>query len=121
MKIFGTLGLLLVSNTIMSFAWYAHLKKSGTGNGSWLLFILMSWGLAFFEYCFAVPANRIGFSAGMNVYQLKVLQEAIALAVFVPFALFYMGASWKWDYCWAFLCLLGAVFFVNREYLTGIT
>lgn len=121
MKIFLTVGLLIVSNAIMSFAWYGHLKKDGAvpGPGSVALIILMSWGLAFFEYCLVIPANRIGFAAGLNVYQLKIIQEALALSVFIPFALFYMGESWKWDYCWAILCLMGAVFFANREYLVG--
>ena len=84
-----------------------------------LMIILMSWGLAFFEYCFMIPANRLGSAGGLNVAQLKIIQEVITLCVFIPFALFYIGEKWKWDYLWAFLCVLGAVFFVNRERLFG--
>ncbi|MCC8021287.1 MAG: DMT family protein [Akkermansiaceae bacterium] len=109
--------LLVLSNMIMTFAWYGHLKADARSLGSLALMVLASWGLAFFEYCLVIPANRIGFSAGLNVYQLKVIQEAIALSVFVPFAMLYMGESWKWDYLWAFFCLAGAVFFVNRSCL----
>lgn len=118
MNTLSAIGLLVFSNIIMTFAWYGHLKNTQT-NGFWAfaLTVLCSWGLAFFEYCLVIPANRIGFSAGLNVYQLKVIQEVIALSVFVPFAFFYMGEAWKWDYLWAFLCLLGAVFFVNRAWL----
>ena len=97
-----------------------HLKKgSGADGKPLLMIILMSWGLAFFEYCFMIPANRLGSAGGLNVAQLKIIQEVITLCVFIPFALFYIGEKWKWDYLWAFLCVLGAVFFVNRERLFG--
>jgi uncharacterized protein (DUF486 family) len=104
-------GLLACSNLFMTFAWYAHLKHA-VSKPLWIA-ILASWGIAFFEYCLQVPANRAGaqvFSLG----QLKVAQEVITLLVFVPFAVFYMGQSLKWDYLWAGLCLLGAVYFIFR-------
>ena len=109
MKIALTISMLVVSNVFMTWAWYGHL----------MMIILMSWGLAFFEYCFMIPANRLGSAGGLNVAQLKIIQEVITLCVFIPFALFYIGEKWKWDYLWAFLCVLGAVFFVNRERLLG--
>ncbi len=112
--------MLVVSNVFMTWAWYGHLKKgSGADDKPLLMIILMSWGLAFFEYCFMIPANRLGSAGGLNVAQLKIMQEVITLCVFIPFALFYIGEKWKWDYLWAFLCVLGAVFFVNRERLLG--
>lgn len=120
MKVALTIVMLVVSNVFMTWAWYCHLKKgSPVDDKPLLLIILMSWGLAFFEYCFMIPANRIGNAGGLNVAQLKIMQEVITLCVFVPFALFYIGEKWKWDYLWAFLCVLGAVFFVNRERLMG--
>ncbi|BDL44197.1 MULTISPECIES: DMT family protein [Akkermansia] len=120
MKVALTIAMLVVSNVFMTWAWYGHLKKgSPVDDKPLLLIILMSWGLAFFEYCFMIPANRIGNAGGLNVAQLKIMQEVITLCVFVPFALFYIGEKWKWDYLWAFLCVLGAVFFVNRERLLG--
>ncbi len=120
MKITLTVLMLVISNFFMTWAWYAHLKKGGFSEGKPLfIVILLSWGVAFFEYCFMIPANRIGNSGGLNVAQLKIMQEVITLCVFVPFALFYIGEKWKWDYLWAFLCVLGAVFFVNRENLMG--
>ena len=94
-------------------------RPSEEGFKPLLMIILMSWGLAFFEYCFMIPANRLGSAGGLNVAQLKIIQEVITLCVFIPFALFYIGEKWKWDYLWAFLCVLGAVFFVNRERLFG--
>ena len=112
--------MLVVSNVFMTWAWYGHLKKgSAADDKPLLLIILMSWGVAFFEYCFMIPANRLGNAGGLNVAQLKIMQEVITLCVFIPFALFYIGEKWKWDYLWAFLCVLGAVFFVNRERLLG--
>ncbi len=120
MKITLTVLMLVISNFFMTWAWYAHLKKGGFSDGKPLfIVILLSWGVAFFEYCFMIPANRLGNAGGMNVAQLKIMQEVITLCVFVPFALFYIGEKWKWDYLWAFLCVLGAVFFVNRENLMG--
>lgn len=109
-----TIILLSCSNIFMTFAWYAHLKNM---NGKpWLLAALASWGIAFFEYLLQVPANRIGHQA-LEVGQLKILQEVIALSVFVPFSIFYLKENIKLDYIWAALCILGAVFFVFKEKL----
>ncbi len=117
MKVLLTIGLLVLSNMFMTFAWYGHLKK-GAGDAKPLFWIIvLSWGVAFFEYCFMIPANRIGAESGLSVAQLKIMQEVITLSVFVPFALLYLGEQWRWDYLWAFLCIMGAVFFVNRQYL----
>jgi uncharacterized protein (DUF486 family) len=104
--------LLVVSNSFMTYAWYGHLRD--LGDKPWYLAALVAWGVAFFEYQFQVPANRIGYTA-LTLPQLKILQEAISLAVFVPFSIFYMGAPIGRNYLWAALCILGAVFFVFRE------
>lgn len=118
MKIALTIGLLTVSNAFMTFAWYGFLNKPGEAHPmAWWKLVLLCWGVAFFEYCFMVPANHIGRQAGLSLAQLKIAQEAITLMIFVPFMLLWMGEHWKWDYLWAFLCVLGAVFFVNREAL----
>ncbi|MDO5829339.1 MAG: DMT family protein [Methanocorpusculum sp.] len=118
LKLGSTVLLLCISNTFMTFAWYGFLRKPGEGvTYAWWKLILISWAVAFFEYCFMVPANHIGREAGLSVAQLKILQEVISLTVFVPFMLFFMGEQWKWDYLWAFLCVLAAVFFVNRQAL----
>ena len=103
--------LLLASNLFMTVAWYGHLKFKSSP--LWIV-ILASWGIAFFEYVIQVPANRWG-SHRMTPYQLKILQEAIALSVFVPFAVLYMKQPLKLDYLWAALCIGGAVFFMFRE------
>ena len=87
MKIALTISMLVVSNVFMTWAWYGHLKKgSGADGKPLLMIILMSWGLAFFEYCFMIPANRLGSAGGLNVAQLKIMQEVITLCVFIPFA-----------------------------------
>ena len=104
--------LLVLSNIFMTFAWYAHLKNL-SGN-PWYVAALVSWGIAFFEYMLQVPANRIGYTA-MTLPQLKIVQEVITLAVFVPFVVFYMRQPLKLDYLWAALCMLGAVYFIFRE------
>lgn len=104
-------GLLVLSNLFMTFAWYAHLKEMG--HKPWLIAALASWGIALFEYLLQVPANRIGYTA-MSLPQLKILQEVITLTVFVPFAVIYMKQPLKWDYLWAALCILGAVYFIFR-------
>lgn len=109
--IFKTAGLLVLSNIFMTFAWYAHLKDLNAK--PWLLAVLASWGIAFFEYLIQVPANRIGYTE-LSLGQLKILQEVITLSVFVPFAVFYMHQPLKLDYLWAALCLMGAVYFVFR-------
>lgn len=107
-----TVLLLTVSNVFMTFAWYAHLKN--LADRPWWIAALISWGIALFEYLVQVPANRIGFGE-YSVGQLKILQEVITLAVFVPFAVFYMQQPLKLDYLWAGLCLLGAVYFIFRS------
>ena len=106
-----TITLLVCSNVFMTFAWYAHLKEMN--HKPWLLAALVSWGVAFFEYLFQVPANRIGHEV-MSIGQLKMLQEVISLSVFVPFALLYLKEPLKLDYLWAALCILGAVYFMFR-------
>lgn len=109
---FQTALLLTISNVFMTFAWYGHLKN--LGHRPWLVAALISWAIALLEYLFQVPANRIGFTT-MSLSQLKILQEAITLTVFVPFAMFYMGTPFKLDYVWAGLCLIGAVYFIFRS------
>jgi uncharacterized protein (DUF486 family) len=106
-----TVLLLIVSNVFMTFAWYAHLKE--LNHKPWFVAAMVSWAVAFFEYMFQVPANRIGHTA-MSVGQLKILQEVITLSVFVPFAILYLREPVKLDYLWAAMCLCGAVFFVFR-------
>jgi uncharacterized protein (DUF486 family) len=105
-------GLLVVSNTFMTFAWYAHLKNLAAS--PWIVAALASWGIALFEYLFQVPANRIGYTE-LSLSQLKILQEVITLTVFVPFAMLYMRTPFKWDYVWAGACLIGAVYFIFRS------
>jgi uncharacterized protein (DUF486 family) len=107
----STTGLLILSNVFMTFAWYAHLKELSAK--PWWIAALFSWGVALFEYLLQVPANRIGYTA-LSLPQLKILQEVITLAVFVPFAIFYMNQPLKWDYLWAALCMMGAVYFIFR-------
>ena len=104
-------GLLIVSNVFMTIAWYAHLKD--LREKPWIIAALISWGIALFEYLVQVPANRIGYTT-MTLPQLKILQEIITLAVFVPFVLLYMKQPLKLDYLWAALCMCGAVYFVFR-------
>ena len=106
-----TVVLLTISNIFMTFAWYAHLRE--LSHKPWIVAALVSWGIALFEYLFQVPANRIGFSV-LSVSQLKILQEAITLTVFVPFAWLYLKEPIKLDYLWAGLCILGAVYFIFR-------
>ena len=110
-RILSTTGLLVLSNIFMTFAWYAHLKN--LSGRAWYVAALASWGIALFEYLLQVPANRIGY-ATLTLPQLKILQEVITLAVFVPFAVFYMRTPLKLDYAWACLCMLGAVYFMFR-------
>lgn len=103
--------LLVCSNVFMTFAWYSHLKH--LSGKPWYLAVVLSWGIALFEYCLAVPANRMGH-ATLSVGQLKIMQEVITLAVFVPFVVFYMKEPLKLDYLWAALCMMGAVYFMFR-------
>ncbi|GFM37353.1 DMT family protein [Desulfovibrio psychrotolerans] len=107
-----TVGLLLLSNIFMTFAWYAHLKNMA--GRAWYVAALASWGIAFFEYMIQVPANRIGYGT-FTLPQLKIMQEVLALAVFAPFSIWYMDQPLKLDYLWASLCLLGAVYFIFRS------
>lgn len=104
--------LLVLSNIFMTFAWYAHLKNMA--GKPWVIAALISWGIALFEYLLQVPANRIGYTQ-LSLPQLKILQEAITLAVFVPFSLFYMRVPLKLDYLWASLCIMAAVYFIFRS------
>lgn len=106
-----TVGLLVVSNGFMTFAWYAHLKDLAAS--PWVVAALVSWGIALFEYFFQVPANRVGYTV-LSLPQLKIVQEVITLLVFVPFSVFYMRQPLSWNYLWAGLCLVGAVFFMFR-------
>jgi uncharacterized protein (DUF486 family) len=110
--IIQTAGLLALSNVFMTFAWYGHLKE--LSSKPWWIAALISWGIALFEYMLQVPGNRIGYTE-YNVAQLKILQEAITLTVFVPFSLFFMNQPLKLDYLWAGLCLIGAVYFIFRS------
>jgi uncharacterized protein (DUF486 family) len=103
--------MLMASNVFMTFAWYAHLKELSAK--PWWIAALASWGIALFEYLLQVPANRIGYTQ-MSLAQLKIMQEAITLTVFVPFAVLYMKQPVKLDYLWASLCIVGAVYFVFR-------
>lgn len=109
-----TVLLLVASNVFMTMAWYGHLKNMATA--PWYIAALVSWGIALAEYLLQVPANRIGFQqAGFTVGQLKIMQEVITLAVFVPFVVFYLDEPLKLDYLWAALCMVGAVYFIFRN------
>ncbi|MEY2555434.1 MAG: uncharacterized protein QOF93_578 [Verrucomicrobiota bacterium] len=115
MKVFiliQTTFLLICSNTFMTFAWYSHLRN--WNDKKWYIAALLSWGIAFFEYLFQVPANRTGYTI-MNLAQLKVLQEVVTLLVFLPFVVLYMHQAVRLNYLWAGLCLVGAVFFMFRS------
>ncbi|MCF6150570.1 MAG: DMT family protein [Candidatus Kuenenia sp.] len=107
-----TILLLCCSNVFMTFAWYGHLKN--LSHKTWIIAALVSWFIALFEYLLQVPANRIGHHV-MNISQLKILQEAITLMVFVPFSVLYMKEKINLDYLWAGLCLFGAVYFLFRK------
>jgi uncharacterized protein (DUF486 family) len=104
--------MLAVSNLFMTFAWYGHLKN--LASSPWYIAALVSWGIALFEYLIQVPANRIGYTE-LSLGQLKILQEVVALSVFVPFAVIYMNQPLKLDYMYAALCLMGAVYFIFRS------
>jgi uncharacterized protein len=109
--IFRTVALLTLSNVFMTFAWYGHLRT--LADRKWYVAALASWGIALFEYLLQVPANRIGATV-LTVPQLKMMQEVIAITVFVPFSALYLRQPVRLDYLWAGLCLLGAVYFVFR-------
>lgn len=117
-----TILLLIVSNVFMTLAWYGHLqfKKMGWFNGSGLwIIILISWGLAFFEYCFQVPANRIGsneYGGPYNLFQLKIIQEIITLVVFTLMAVFvFKTETLRWNYLAGFFCMILAVYFIFKK------
>lgn len=107
-----TIALLLASNVFMTYAWYGHLTKD-----EWPLWkaILISWLIAFFEYCLMVPANRLGFKAGMNPYWLKITQEIITLLVFCAFATFVLKQPFRLNYLISFIFLIGAVYFMFKK------
>jgi uncharacterized protein (DUF486 family) len=109
--IMTTAGLLLCSNVFMTFAWYAHLRN--LRDKPLIVAVLVSWGIAFFEYLLQVPANRVGATT-LSLSQLKIIQEVITLTVFVPFAVLYMKQAIRLDFLWAGLCLMGAVYFTFR-------
>ena len=111
MVLLRTASLLAISNIVMTFAWYAHLRN--LGDRKWYIAVLVSWSIALFEYMFMIPANRIG-ATELSLPQLKILQEAITLVVFVPFAVLYMRQPPRLDFLWAALCIMGAVFFMFR-------
>ncbi len=115
----AAVAMLVLSNLFMTFAWYWHLRLQKPGEARWPMaaIILVSWLIALVEYMIAVPANRIGAGAGLNVAQLKIVQEVVTVCVFVPFMILFMGEKWRWDYLWALLCMVGAVYFVNRARL----
>jgi len=106
------LALLVVSNIFMTYAWYGHLKDHS--NKALITVIFISWGVAFFEYCFQVPANRMGYKI-FSLSQLKILQEVITLAVFAGFSVFYMKVPITKNYFFASLCMLAAVYFIFKD------
>jgi len=112
MTLLKTTALLVASNFFMLCAWYLHPRLKFLEGRTIVLAVLVSWGIAFFEYLLQVPANRIGYAGGISFYQLKFLQEIITLAVFVPFALLFLNEKLTWNYVWAALCLCGAAYFV---------
>ena len=111
MILLRTASLLVISNIFMTFAWYGHLRN--LGDRKWYIAVLISWSIAFLEYMFMIPANRLG-ATEFSLSQLKILQEAITLTVFVPFAVLYMRQPPRLDFLWAALCIVGAVFFMFR-------
>lgn len=110
--ILPTVGLLIVSNCFMTYAWYGHLKT--LGSKPLIIAVLASWGIAFFEYLVQVPANRIGHAGNLSLAQLKIMQEVITLSVFVPFSVLYMHEPLRLNFLWAGLCMVGAVYFIFR-------
>lgn len=106
-----TIALLIISNTFMTYAWYGHLKSP---NWSLPKAILISWGIAFLEYCFMIPANRIGYAV-FSAYQLKIIQEIISISVFVLFAYFFLGEKMKFNHLMAFVFIFFAAWFAFKE------
>lgn len=116
----ATVGLLVVSNAFMTLAWYGHIAfKSRLERFGLAIIVLLSWGIALFEYCFQVPANRIGsaqFGGPFSIWELKVLQEVVSLTVFALFALLFMKSdTLRWNHLAGFVCLVLAVYFVFRK------
>jgi len=116
----ATIGLLVVSNAFMTLAWYGHIAfKSRLERFGLAAIVVLSWGIALFEYCFQVPANRIGsaqFGGPFSIWELKVLQEVVSLSVFALFALLFMRSdSLRWNHLAGFVCLVMAVYFVFRK------
>lgn len=111
MVLWRTVILLIISNTFMTFAWYAHLRN--LSDRKWWIAALASWGIALLEYLFQVPANRIGYTQ-FSLGQLKILQEVITLCVFAPFAVLYMNQPLKLNFLWAGFCMVGAVYFMFK-------
>ena len=107
-----TVLLLICSHIFMTIAWYGHLKYENVP--LWKV-VIISWSIAFFEYCFQVPANRIGFLEGFNGYQLKMIQEVVTLTVFSVFAVLYLKEPLRWNYLASFFCIIGAVYFMFRK------
>jgi uncharacterized protein len=112
-QLMKTILLLVASNIFMTLAWYGQLKLKIFENKTLWMVILMSWGIAFFEYCLMVPANKIGYANGMSGYQLKIAQEVITLVVFVVFAWLVLGEKLTWNYAVSFLLILLAVYFAT--------
>ena len=111
-KFIAPIALLTISNVFMTFAWYGHLKFRST---ALITVILVSWGIAFFEYCFQVPANRIGYEV-YNAVQLKTIQEVITLIVFSLFSVWYLKEQFKWNYLIGFIFIILAVFFIFKKW-----
>lgn len=111
-KMIAPIILLLISNIFMTFAWYGHLKFPSRAI---FLVILISWGIAFFEYCFQVPANRIGYEV-YSAYQLKTIQEVITLVVFIIFSALYLKEGFRWNYLIGFIFIILAVFFIFKKW-----
>ena len=117
----ATVALLIISNAFMTLAWYGHIAfKSKLERFGMLAIVLLSWGIALFEYCFQVPANRIGssqFGGPFSIWELKVIQEVVSLSVFTLFALVFMKSdSLRWNHLAGFLCLILAVYFIFRKW-----
>lgn len=115
-----TITLLIVSNSFMTLAWYGHIAfKSKFGNYGLAAVIVLSWGIALLEYCFLVPANRIGsaqYSGPFSIWELKVIQEVVSLMVFTVFAIFFMKSdALRWNHLAGFVCMIFAVYFIFRK------
>ncbi len=111
-KYIAPIALLTISNIFMTFAWYGHLRFRNT---ALITVIIVSWGIAFFEYCFQVPANRIGYEV-YNAAQLKVIQEVITLVVFSGFSVMYLKEQFKWNYLVGFVFLILAAYFIFKKW-----